>query len=436
MSQHDLTIDNANGSTVRGDLQSALQALGSLQSGSSAPGTTYAYMLWADTTNNLLKQRNAANSGWIVRGTLAETRVAAKSSAYTVVGTDFGLLLTCSGTWTLSLTAAATLADGFFFEVRNTGSGTITVDPNSTEQIDGATTITLAAGESAKIVCNGSAFFSVGRSSSSSSTVAVPVRQTVLSGPVDSSGLPAFGGSTGGTTVTVTGTLVATAANGFGSSGAVDVVGSGTNPSWTGLSTNGTMYLYVDIAAGALTTGSGTLAPVDQFGGTYSTTSGQFTFNVQEMVGKVGNGSSAVQTNRVYVGEVTVAGGVVTAITWYALMGRYDSGWTSTLPVGATTTSRSHNLGTVPQVVDYVLECLSTDAGFAAGDRLARQDLLANDGAGGRCAFPIMRRRLTAVMSSTTGVGSWHLTVNPSTYAAVALTPASWKYKITAQRGW
>ena len=368
MSQHDLTIDNANGSTVRSDLQAALQALGTLQSGSSEPSTTYAYMLWADTGNNLLKQRNAANSGWIIRGTLSETRALSKSSAYTVIDDDFGALIKATGTWSLALTAAATLADGFWFEVRNTGSGTITIDPNSTEQIDGATTITLAAGESCKVVCDGSAFFSVGKSaSSSSSSVFVPVRQTVLSGPVDSNGLPAFGGSTGGTTVTMSGTLVATAANGFGSSGAVDVVGSGTNLSWTGLSTNGTMYLYCDIAAGALTTGSGTLAPAYQFGGTYSTTSGQFTFNIQEMTGKVGNGSSATQTNRVYMGEVTVAGGVVTAIVWYALQRRYMSAETS-IPAANTVQAFSHNLGITTGIWSRVkLINKTTEANYAVG---------------------------------------------------------------------
>lgn len=44
----------------------ALEALRTLHSGATAPTTTVAYMLWADTANNLLKQRNAANSDWVV----------------------------------------------------------------------------------------------------------------------------------------------------------------------------------------------------------------------------------------------------------------------------------------------------------------------------------------------------------------------------------
>jgi hypothetical protein len=71
MSQNDMSVANADGATVRADINSALQALASLSSGASAPGTTYAYQLWADTTTGLLKIRNAANSAWIVVGTLA-----------------------------------------------------------------------------------------------------------------------------------------------------------------------------------------------------------------------------------------------------------------------------------------------------------------------------------------------------------------------------
>lgn len=181
--------------------------------------------------------------------------------------------------------------------------------------------------------------------------VYVPTRQTVLSGPVDTNGYSAFGGSTGSTTVTATGTIIPTAANGFNSAGAVNRIGSITSPSWTTLSTNGTMYLYMDIAAnGSCTTGSTTLEPKYRWGGADVTTSGQFTFNIQEMVGKVGNGTVAVQTYRTFVGEVTVAGGVVTAIKWYALQGRYDSGFFSI--AASTTYAKDHLIGCVPMTAN------------------------------------------------------------------------------------
>lgn len=65
MSQNDFNIANGDGATVRADINSALQALATLSSGTSAPSTTYAGQLWWDTTNNLIKIRNGANNAWI-----------------------------------------------------------------------------------------------------------------------------------------------------------------------------------------------------------------------------------------------------------------------------------------------------------------------------------------------------------------------------------
>lgn len=65
MSQNDFSVANANGATVRADINSALQALATLSSGTSAPSTTYANMWWFDETNDILKIRDEANTAWI-----------------------------------------------------------------------------------------------------------------------------------------------------------------------------------------------------------------------------------------------------------------------------------------------------------------------------------------------------------------------------------
>lgn len=158
MAQHDMVLANAAGAAFRADANDALAALVTVNSGASAPSTTYAYMLWADTTNGLLKQRNAANSGWIVRGTLAEAFVVTKSSTFNIGVGDYAKVFDCTGTYSITFTAAATLGDGFKVRVRNAGSGALTLDPNSTEQINGATTLVLAAGQVADIYCSGAAF--------------------------------------------------------------------------------------------------------------------------------------------------------------------------------------------------------------------------------------------------------------------------------------
>lgn len=85
-----------------------------------------------------------------------------KVGAYTVVAADRGKVMSCSGTWTLSVADVATLGDGFVFAVLNSGSGTITIDPYLSQQIDGGTTKALSAGKLLVVYCDGTKLTSVG----------------------------------------------------------------------------------------------------------------------------------------------------------------------------------------------------------------------------------------------------------------------------------
>lgn len=86
----------------------------------------------------------------------------AKTAAYTVVVGDRGKLIAASGTWTLSLPAAATTGLGFSLAIRNTGSGLITIDPNAAELINGVATVVLAPGHAVQLVCTGAGWLTVG----------------------------------------------------------------------------------------------------------------------------------------------------------------------------------------------------------------------------------------------------------------------------------
>lgn len=68
MSVHDYTIDNSSGSSVRVDIESALQALQSQNSTTASNGPTAqlaVFTPWADITNNIFKRRNLANNAWV-----------------------------------------------------------------------------------------------------------------------------------------------------------------------------------------------------------------------------------------------------------------------------------------------------------------------------------------------------------------------------------
>lgn len=70
MSQNPLVIADGSGATVLNELNQAFDTTMSMNSGPSAPATTYPFMLWADTTTNRLKQRDTSNTTWIVVGVL------------------------------------------------------------------------------------------------------------------------------------------------------------------------------------------------------------------------------------------------------------------------------------------------------------------------------------------------------------------------------
>lgn len=68
MAQHDFVIDNADGRSVRTDIDAAIKALVSMNSGPVEPAVKYPGMLWLDLSvapDGVLRQRNQANGAWL-----------------------------------------------------------------------------------------------------------------------------------------------------------------------------------------------------------------------------------------------------------------------------------------------------------------------------------------------------------------------------------
>lgn len=87
----------------------------------------------------------------------SKDRIVTKSAAYTASVSD--RIILCSGTWSLTLPSAESAA-GVTYVVKNTGTGTITIDGSGSETIDGATTKALSTQWStARIISNGTAWF-------------------------------------------------------------------------------------------------------------------------------------------------------------------------------------------------------------------------------------------------------------------------------------
>jgi hypothetical protein len=115
VAQHDYSIANDSGANVRADINNALAAIVSQNSGATAPATTFAFQWWADTTTGLLKIRNAANSAFVTVGTLADA--------------NLGLATLASPSFTGTVTSAG--------DINMTGTGAIDVAAGTTGERPG-----------------------------------------------------------------------------------------------------------------------------------------------------------------------------------------------------------------------------------------------------------------------------------------------------------
>lgn len=83
MAQHDYNIANQTGLEFRVDLNNALQAIVTDNSGATAPSTTFPGMFWRDTSvsPSVLKKRNDANDAWVTVLTPAGEAISGATTA-------------------------------------------------------------------------------------------------------------------------------------------------------------------------------------------------------------------------------------------------------------------------------------------------------------------------------------------------------------------
>lgn len=93
MSQDNTVVADGNGAQVLAAINAALLTLKTCHSGNAAPADPAPLMFWADTSNNKMKQRNAANNAWIELWELTAGTTLGASVVQTVI-TTVG-----SGTW-------------------------------------------------------------------------------------------------------------------------------------------------------------------------------------------------------------------------------------------------------------------------------------------------------------------------------------------------
>lgn len=160
---HSFTV-NDNGDNVVQVIAAGESWLIWLKDNSTSDGSWQALQL-GSTTSEASAGVLAGNGLTVIGLTLNQSHpVWDVSSNYTVVALQdrARLLLWTTGSGTITFPSSISLGDNWFTLIRNEGSASVTLDPNGSELIDGASTKSLAIGESCFVISDGSALYTVG----------------------------------------------------------------------------------------------------------------------------------------------------------------------------------------------------------------------------------------------------------------------------------
>ena len=121
-------------------------------------GTSALQAVAPSTSGNVLTSNGTT---WQSTAASAYTQTRSpKTSAYTVVAGDKGNLIDCtSGAFTVGMTAASTLGTSFWFDIANSGSGSILFDAAGADTIDGLANYYLYPGEKRRVFCTSTSAF-------------------------------------------------------------------------------------------------------------------------------------------------------------------------------------------------------------------------------------------------------------------------------------
>ena len=314
-----------------------------------------------------------------------------RTAAYTVVSGDLGKIVNCtSGTFTVSLTAAATLGSGFNCWVWNTGTGVITIDPNGAETIDGVSTLTLRQGEGSQIVCNGTNWETGDRKTMRGYAENLP----------SASARPSASGSAAvaiGSTATASGTSSFATNNSIASGTQSIALGGATasaNYSTSIGQNSGNFGSQAVISAGAMALGGSYASGFDSFAAAINSTSSSYGALLTCAVAIGQNGKANNSNAAVFGGAFNVASGIGsvaiggTAGTTASGAGAVAIGGAN----GAAVASAQNSIAlgenaTVPTVKGKF--AFSSDGGFAVG--------------GSQYGNLVLRRQTTDATASTLG---------------------------------
>jgi hypothetical protein len=178
--QFSTAIQNGSGAEVRARINNAFQTVstdfaGATDPSAMTPSCAYPYCTWIDTSNGLVKKRNAANTAWIDIGTVDITTgeiflfdvygqrgAIAISTNFTLTLLDANKLVVANSANNLTITLPNEPTQYTSYKIFNKGTGTVEINGGMFYSITGsASNIVLAQYQSVVLASDGLAYYSV-----------------------------------------------------------------------------------------------------------------------------------------------------------------------------------------------------------------------------------------------------------------------------------
>lgn len=278
---------------------------------------------------------------------------------------------------------------------------------------------------------------------SNTSLVPIVVRHSIQYGPT--TGTPAVSdlipqsqiNATLATGVTVkfsTKPTLLSLADGFNSDGSPNNINIvlNTDMTITGLTASQTNVIAYDRTNNVLV--KTIVLDTDTKGGTPAVTNGLYTLDYENWKMYLGNGTVATPVQHIILAEVDTDATKVTAIRCRAYKRSFEGAFTNTLTASGVTMIQNSNLGTASLVESHLeIECISTEYGFAVGDRICGTFAGSNGNYG--VALTIAHAKNTIRASMVVGGAPW-IGVAPSNGSFIILTAAKWKWRFVAKAGY